>query len=233
MSRHAFVVPNCDPFLNIGTATSFLTPDTLDISRMKLTILCRTQGRSLSDYMFREGSNVAIHILDNIVLEAAEMVYNELTFIAEKLHKDSVWSSFSTRGSRPRKTLEYVQELISLCTCHPMLDVRGNHLQDGANEILEELLDPGTTSIDWKSCCFWMKKDRFFGPAWSINGKSVDTHILYIESCETFLLLELNSKGSLLRVDIIEKSENSLNNQRLRTTQIFANFLLHFVWQNL
>ena len=40
--------------------------------------------------MFREGSNVAIRILDNIAVEAAGLAYKELHFIAERLRKDGV-----------------------------------------------------------------------------------------------------------------------------------------------
>jgi hypothetical protein len=78
-----------------------------------------------------------------------------------------------------------------------------------------------------------MKKERSFGPGWSISGSDFDTHLFYLEKCGTFLLMEQNSEGSLQRVDIIEKEECNLNTSRHMAIQIFANFLLHFLWQSL
>ncbi len=196
---------------------------------MRLIILCRTQGRNLSDYMFREGSNVAVHILDYIVCDAAGLVYKELTSVAEKLHKDAMWKSLSTRSSRPRKTLGYIQEMLELCTVRPILQSLGNNVRDGATELLATLLG-SESGIDWKCCCLFMKKERSFGPSWSISGEKVDIHLFYMEFCDTFLFLEVGFNGILQRVDIIEKDENAPNHARQMATQIFSNFLLHFLW---
>ena len=43
--------------------------------------------------MFREGSNVAIHVLDNIVVEAAGLAFKELKFVAERLRRDALWKT--------------------------------------------------------------------------------------------------------------------------------------------
>jgi hypothetical protein len=182
--------------------------------------------------MFREGSNVAVHILDNIVCESAGLVYKELSSIAEKLHKEAIWKSMSTRGSRPRKTLEHVEEMLELCAVRPVVQSVGSSLLDGAADIIATLLDT-ESGIDWKLCCHCIKKERSLGASWSISGEHVDTHLFYVEPCATFLLLELDSNGTLQRADIIEKEENAPNTQRQMTTQIFANFLLHFLWQTL
>lgn len=213
-------------------AVCFLTPDPAETTRMRLLILCRTQGRNLSDYMFREGSNVAVHILDNIVCEAAGLVYKELSSVAEKLHKEAIWKSMSTRGSRPRKTLEHIEEMLELCSVRPVLQSLGSNLRDGAADIITTLLG-NELGIDWKSCCLCMKKERSFGASWSISGDVLDTHLLHVEPCDTFLLLELDSSGVLQRADVIEKEENASNSYRQMTTQIFANFLLHYIWQTL
>jgi hypothetical protein len=213
-------------------AVFFLTPDPAETTRMRLIILCRTQGRNLSDYMFREGSNVAVHILDNIVCEAAGLVHKELSSMAEKLHKEAIWKTMSTRGSRPRKTSEHIEEMLELCTVRPVFQSIGSNLRDGAADIVATLLG-AELGIDWKLCCFCMTKERSFGASWSICGEAMDTHLFYVEPCGTFLLLELDSNGTLERADIIEKEEKAPNSDRQMTTKIFANFLLHFLWQTL
>lgn len=182
--------------------------------------------------MFREGSNVAIHIIDNIVFEAAGLVHDELSSIAKKLHKDAIWKSLSTRSSRPRKTLEYINEMVELSYVRPVYQSLGSNLRDGAAEVITSLLS-SESGIDWRACFLCMKKERTFGPSWSINGGEFDTHLFYVESCGTFLLMELHAFGSLQRVDIIEKEEGASTSMRQMTIQIFANFLLHFVWQGL
>ena len=197
---------------------------------MRIVILCRTQGRNLSDFMFREGSNIAIHILDHIVLEAAGLVYKELASVAEKLHKETIWKSLSTRTTRLRKSQEYIEEMLHLCSVRSILQTLGNNTRDGAPQILSTLLGPDS-GIDWKACCRSMKKERSFGPSWSINGAKHDTHIFFMELCNTFLCLELGTDGNLQRADIIEKDENTNNSTRQLTVQVFSNFLLHYLWQ--
>lgn len=197
---------------------------------MGIVVLCRTQGRNLSDFMFREGSNIAIHILDHIVLEAAGLVYKELASVAEKLHKETIWKSLSTRTSRLRKSQEYIQEMLELCSVRSIMQSLGNNVRDGAPNILSALLVPDS-GVDWKACCLCMKKERSFGPSWSISGPKRDTHIFFVELCNTFLCLELGPDGILQRADIIEQDENTNNSARQLTVQVFSNFLLHFLWQ--
>jgi hypothetical protein len=198
---------------------------------MRLIILCRTQGRNLSDYMFREGSNVAINIIDNIVLECAGLVYHELSYIAEKLHKNALWTSLAARSSRPRKALENIKEMMELCSVHPLLHSIGGHLRDGTDEIMESLLGPQSV-IDWMACCKCMKKEASFCPSWSLSG-SRDTHVFYIDSCGVFLFLEIAPEGQLLRADLIEKEAVGAATGRQKAIQIVTNFLLHFLWQSL
>ena len=93
---------------------------------MRLTILCRTQGRNLTDYVFREGSNVAMHTLDYIVFEASGLVYNELSYMAEKLYKDTLWTSLSTKGPQKDKSLEYIQQALDLFVTTPLVDAGGS-----------------------------------------------------------------------------------------------------------
>lgn len=199
---------------------------------MGIVISCRTQGRNLSDFMFREGSNIAIHILDHIVLEAAGLVYKELSSIAEKLHKETIWKSLSTRSSRLRKSREYIQEMLQLCSVRPIMQTLGNYVRDGAPHILSTLLGPDS-GVDWKACCLCMKKERSFGPSWSITGATHETYIYFVDLCDTFLCLELRPDGILQRADIVEQDENTPNSARHLTIQIFSNFLLHFLWQRL
>lgn len=198
---------------------------------MRLIILCRTQGRNLSDYMFREGSNVAIHIIDNIVLECVGLVHEELSYIAEKLYRNAMWKNLSTRSSRPRMTLEYAKEMMELCSVQPILQAMGGNCRDDNERIIESLLGP-QSAIDWKMCCQCMKKELSFGPSRSFTG-SHETHLFFIESTGVFVLLELTLCGKLQRADLVEREADVSGKSRQMTVQILMNFILHFLWKSL
>ena len=219
------------PPFALTAATCFLAPDPFDAARMRLIILCRTQGRNLSDYMFREGSNVAIHIIDNIVLECAGLVYGELSHIAEKLYRNAMWKNLSSRSFRPRKTFEYANEMMELCSVQPILQATGGNFRDGNETIMESLLG-SQSAIDWKMCCQCMRKENSFGPSRSFTG-SHETHLFFVETSGVFLLLELTPSGKLRRAELVEREFDSSGKSRQMTIQILMNFLLHFLWQSL
>lgn len=183
--------------------------------------------------MFREGSNVAIHIIDNIVLEGTGLVYDELAYIAEKLHKNAMWKNLSTKSFRPRHALEYVEELMGLCSVQPVLQVLKGNSKDGADEIMENLLGP-QSPIDWRICFQCMKKEHSFGPYRSVTGSGRhDAHLLFVEATGLFLFIELTPAGKVQTASFIEKETNGSAKSRNMTTQILINFLLHLLWQSL
>lgn len=221
-------------FFSFYTATFFLVSHPVDASAMRLLFLCRTQGRKLEDFMFREGSNVAIHILDNIVLEATDLVYEELNFISKKLHKDALWNSLSTKAVRHRKTLENVMDTLAEFIVRSIAQsLQDNNVREDAVDVMNSMLDRDS-GIDWRACCASMKKQAAFSPSWSFNGVAFSTHLFYVESNNTFLLLEVDPAGNLLRSDTVEKEDTvTAVRQRQMTIQIFANYVLHFILRRL
>jgi hypothetical protein len=200
---------------------------------MLLVILCRTQGRNLSEFMFREGSNVAIHILDNIVLEAAGLAFKELKFVAEKLRRDALWKSFSsnTEGMTSILTQKRIYEMLSLTTVRPLLQVLGNNITSAMPEITT-LLGP-ELFVDWTSCCQCMAHDTSFSPYWSIEGDGATNHLFFMEQEDVFLLVGVNESSTLVGAALVEKDDSLTQERRQIALQKFLNFLLHFIWQSL
>ena len=264
-------------FLNFLAALCFLILHTRDAAKMTIVILCRTQGRNLSDFMFREKSNVAIRILDNIAVEAAGLAYKELRFCSEKLRKEKLWMSFSSSSvvlKQPTPLLESMDEMLRLSHVRPLSvsQSSGNNLTDGLPELTMLLGDE--SGINWPVCCNCMKRDkRVFSPHWSFEGPPLPpplhddiqqkqqhdpktvTHLFYMRDEDLFLLLKISSSpssvlpstntaasttnitstatGNLLAASIVEKNEVANLERRRMALQKFANFLLHYIWQNL
>jgi hypothetical protein len=201
---------------------------------MQLVILCRTQGRNLSDYMFREGCNVAIHVLDNIVYEAAGLAYKELQFVSEKLRRDVLWESVSSKNTvrQPKVAEEDIHEMLRLCHVQPLLDSLGSNRKDSQSEVLTNLLGP-ESGIDWTACCLRMQREPVFTPNWSLKSEGFATNLYFDQQEDIFVSVGVDQSGRLLRVGLVEKDKSVTVAHRQMTIQRFANFLLHFIWHNL
>lgn len=205
---------------------------------MELTILCRTQGRNLSDIMFREGSNIAIHILDNIAIDAGGLALKELHYAAESLFMESLWKSYSSRRTKtlrsPSETLrDDLQEMMRLSFIRPLYQLHSNDaIPITISQEIQFLLGPDS-GIDWNKCCTTMKRHQSFSPNWSIEDKGTTSNFFYLPKYDVFLMLVLDERQSILRsVEVIEKGKPD-DGKKLVVFDLFVNFTLHFVWNNL
>eukprot|EP00536_Pseudo-nitzschia_multiseries_P007031 jgi/Psemu1/194486/e_gw1.157.96.1 len=219
----------------------FITLYQGDQTKMKLVFLTRTQRLDLADFMFREGSNVAIHVLDNIAIEGSRRALIELHFVAECLLKDILWKSFSSRSSiniPPQSTInkmpyqQNLDELLKLVPSQPFLQlpVGGSLKNERINPDISFLFGK-ESGMNWLSCCSSMKQNKFFSPSTSIEEKGSIKNLFYMERYDAFLMIVVKRDSSLVRIDLIEK-------QRVpdRYHLIFdavVSFILHHVWYNL
>ena len=220
---------------------SFITLYPNDRKKMKLVFLTRTQGLDLADFMFREGSSVAIHILDNIAIEGSRLALKELHFVAECLLKDSLWKSFSssrsittTLQSTSNKMPQHhnLDELLRLVPAHPFLELplSGSSKMDGTPADVNFLFGR-ESGINWLSCCASMKQNKFFSPHSSTEGKGFINNLFYIQRYDVFLMIVVKRDASLLRIDIIEKKR--VPDKYHLIFDSVVSFVLHYVWQNL
>jgi hypothetical protein len=183
--------------------------------------------------MFREGSNVAMRILDNIVLEGSSIAFAELRLGAKMLLKDSLWELFSSKSTLEptTNTQEDIREMLTLTNVRPLQHHLGNTLKGNGLDI-STLLE-SEAGIDWISCCHAMECDPSFAPNWSLNGNGITTHLFFMEPEDVFLLIGVDANGALFVAGLVEKGESMKLERRQITIQKFSNFLLHFIWQSL
>lgn len=212
-------------------AVCFLTPHATELTKMQLVILCRTQGRNLSDFMFREGCNVAMRILDNIVLEASSIAFTELRLGAKMLLKDSLWQLFSSKLNPSTDAQGNVREMLKLTNVRPLHHMLGINLNGNGIDI-STLLET-ETGIDWISCCEDMQHDPSFAPNLCVDHDGIVTNLFFLEPEDVFLLIGIDAKGTLVKAGLVEKDESVTLERRQMTIQKFSNFLLHFIWQSL
>lgn len=213
-----------------------------ETEKMKLVILTRTQGLDLADFMFREGSNVAIHVLDNIAIEGSRLALKELHFVAECLLKDTLWKSFSSSNRLPTSTLQSksnrssqhqnLAELLRLVPVHPFLQLplSGNSKIDGIPAEVKFLFG-NESGIDWLSCCASMKQNKFFSPHSSTESKGFINNLFYIRRFDVFLMIVVKRDASLLRIDVIEKTRTPDKYHLIFDSVV--SFVLQYVWYNL
>lgn len=223
-------------------AMSFITLYPNERSKMKLVILTRTQGLDLADFMFRDGSSVAIHVLDNIAIEGSRLALKELHFAAECLLKDTLWKSFSSSSRFLTTTLkptsskmsqqQSLKELLRLVPAHPFLQLPMSASSKIDRIPAEVSFLFGTESgIDWLSCCHSMKQNKFFSPHASTENKGSVNNLFYVRKYDIFLMIVVKRDGSLLSIDVIEKKRTPDKYNLIFESVV--NFVLHYVWRNL
>ena len=205
---------------------------------MKLVVLSRTQGLNLANFMFRSGSNVAIHILDNIAIEGSRLALKELHFVAECLLKDSLWKSFSSSkysASTSTSLLSQqntLHELLRLVPVHPFLQLPVNG-SSKIDRIPAEVyfLFGNESGIDWHSCCASMKEENFFSPHSSTESNDLTNNLFYMNKYDVFLMIVVKRDSSLQRIDVIEKKR--IPDKYHLIFDSVVHFVLQYVWYNL
>lgn len=224
-------------FRFLQPAICFLTKHPTDEDRMQLAILCRTQGRNLADFMFREGSNVAVHILDNIAIEAGGLALKELHYAAESLLKDSLWKSFSSRRANTESSsslslIDDLQEMLRLTHVYPLLQLRSNGGNAGTLPEEVQFLFGTDSGIEWKTCCTVLKRIQSLSPSRSIDNVGMTHNLFYIQKYDVFLMLVVDQHTSLLlRAEVIEKDKTV--GKHLLVFDMVVNLILHYVWHSL
>ncbi len=215
---------------------------------MQLVILCRTQGVNLGDFVFREGSNVAVHILDNIAIECGGVAFKELHFAAMCLLKDRAWTALTSKPILKGTSLqapplieaetsvrEIFYELSSLAHIQPLLDLPVTYVSRKTSccESTDVcFLFAEESKLDWKSVCLNLRRCNAFSSCCSFFEERGSTiYLFYMHRHDVFLKLEVSPTSKLIGADIIEKEHDSTKSRIVFDTVV--NCVLHYVWHNL
>lgn len=209
----------------------FLTSERATPEMMQVLLLCRTQGRDITEYTFRDGSNIAIAIMNAIAIEAAGLAYEQLRGAAVQLHLDNLWKRASdTRTSSSFPSRAEINELLSLSTVKPLAEVVA-----GAEVQLLSMLFDESTGTDWRACCTLLGADPAFSPSWNLSEASNElSAIFYMKKEDVFLLLSTEPSGRGLQAAIVERNESpDLEERRISVAQMLLNYMGHFLWREL
>lgn len=197
--------------------------------------------------MFREGSNVAIHILDNIGIEAGGLAYGALHHAAESLMRDRLWKSFSAVDLQA-PVQETFWEMLEIVHVDVLMSSKNDSLgggncmpigsAGGLSDGMACLMD-SEMQIDWQGVIVAMKREKIFSPNFTIAGfNKVDAetgcqrHVFYLPRQDVFLMLGVNPKSFLVvSVDMVSRDRNPEQSQSAMET--FLNFVLSFLWHGL
>lgn len=217
--------------VGVTLSMCFLSSDDQNPGKMKLDILCRTQGKDLHEFMFRQGSNIAISILGNIATKAAGLAYKELRFAAVSLQKEKLWALVSStiHTSHDVPSPAHVTELLNLCSVKPI----SNLLDNSADSQRFATIYSDAALVDPTSFCACMTRDPAFfhvRDLFQTNGPS-SQHLFYLGRENLFLLVKVNMGGAGMQIYLVEQEERPVSEKGTTIAiQKLANFLLHFLW---
>lgn len=204
----------------------FLTLDPTSIETLCLVVLCRTQGRNLHEYMFRDGSHVAISVVDNIAVECAQLAFDELRLAARILHRDNLWFQLSHGEPLRRPSKSIIEELISLCEVKPATEYFTSPSDFQRFGMVCSLVR------SWEFCVNLLDKEAEFSPSWNLGSSR---RMFFCRSEDIFFIVKEGEHDYPLDIDIVKKGEIFINRRSKGAfvLQKLFNYVLHCLWNDM
>lgn len=203
----------------------FLTRDPQIVGKMDLVILCRREGRRLNEYVFRERNPVGVQLFDLIAVAAAKAARDVLQATAMNIRRDELWSLFTVEVARGARSNDELHELLRLISSGQLVDER---LQSVCFDTDQNY------AVDWRNCFKKMAEDRIFSPHWTFREDSATRNLFYMRGFDEFLSLLVNDDGRLLEAHLLWRDKSRENEEsKVMAGQVFANYLVHYLWHTL
>lgn len=205
----------------------FITSNKEMPGKLDLSILCRTKGKNLRGFMFREGSNVATTVLDNIVINAAGLAYHELRKAALSLQCNILWKLVVASNPSEPPSSEQIKDLLRLSSILPIL----SFIQSKDERQRFVMICQSIALVDIQSFFSAIGQDPSFQPSWTVPDGGKQVVICFMNSEDIFLLFTHNINESNLQIDIVQRNSNlTETNKPAMAVQKLANYILHFIW---
>ena len=210
--------------VNSTLSMYFLCPDGERANKLKLIVVCCTNGRNLNDMVFRDGSNTALTLLDNVTVEGAGLVYSAVRSSAMNLRQNELWSMFSDRESR-RPSQSQLTELLRLCKSRPLQQYLGE-----SDTEIDEVLKQGDILMD---CFGAMVEDDAFLPSWTFQDNPITPHFLFhLADIDAFIFACYSKPNEAPSLYLVHKDRPSTMCALEEGVDKFLNYLLHFLWSD-
>jgi hypothetical protein len=219
----------------------FITLSANDSSGFDIYALCSTGGRNLDDFDVTDTTaNFVYTFSDKLIMETEVAIQQNACVAALNLRRDNLWSKFveqtqdSARGAVPLKialTPEELDEMCHLSNSTPLVS-NDSHLQ---------MLLSGDTDqhlpLHWSTVLSSMNNDPVFRHSLSFQSPTEDgvtRYLHYFPLEDMFLSFDLDCRSDMLSQSrILTRGINSNDDQKSKVSETFANYILHFIWQNL
>lgn len=184
----------------------------------------------MDEYVFRKGNPVGLYLADTIAIDGAAAAENALEQAAVLIRRDTLWSSFSSRNRKARRSpsKEELRELIRLVSSGPLADVDPR--------LSSILFDPDAQyGLNWTECCKAMADDALFSPHWSFDDdtKKTSQKLFFMTAFDEFLSLTIKEDGTLEQALLLWRNRKNVNEEStIMAGQACVNYLLHYLWHN-
>jgi hypothetical protein len=210
-------------------STCFVSTDRNIPNMLRLVFLCRSEGRNLFDFTFRDGLCVAMTILDRIAVEGADLLLQELRKAALTLRLERLWNSLTQMSSVRPSQLD-LEMLLKLSHVTPLTHAVASNSDI---QFVSRLFEGYT---NWEPLYEKMMNDAMFSPSWALTGSnSCRQRLFYMKPDDLFLSLTVDDGDQLVDVSLVTRDAPFINSGTLQSSvaQKICNYLLFFLWSEL
>jgi len=217
-------------------STCFLRANPSHDGRLKVLILCRTHGKSLSDTVVEPGKIETTTVMEKIKSVASQLVYAELTYAAKKLRLNSLWRSLSS-PNMTNTALQpmMIEEFFTLCYVHSVLDALDTRDKDWRLQLPADWLRSRDNQVNWRRFVVAMINDDLFSAHLTLPRNPSRVSVLFrMQAEDVFILIEIHRMtGNLHSANLIEKERNPATKEAATSAASkFVNFLFSFMSRN-
>jgi len=165
---------------------------------LSLLIVCDTNAVDTCQFIFRDGSNTTIQLINKIIVDGVQLCYEALLEAAQVLRRNGLWDMISSPASKP--SLLKIEELLQEAHTRPLAIFRAD---DPRYKGLVEFTLEGKTSLTRI-----LNRDPCFSTCHKMKSH-VD--LLYCRDMDVFLIIDNKPEERRIEVRIVDKSQEDTN----------------------
>jgi hypothetical protein len=168
-----------------------------------------------------------MQLLDLITITAARVARDVLQAAALNIRRDALWSLFMVKAKKLVPSNDELHEFLHLVT-FGMLVHEDSRLQSVLFDTERKY------GVDWKNCFKKMAQDPIFSPHWVFQENKATRNLFYMSGFDEFLSFLVNEDGSLQEAHLLWRLKSREHEEsQVMAGQVFANYLVHFLWHTL
>jgi hypothetical protein len=168
-----------------------------------------------------------MQLLDLISIAAARAARDVLQAAAMNIRRDALWSLFTVEAKKRVPSNDELHELLRLVTFGPLVH-EDSRLQTVLFDTEREF------GVDWRNCFQKMGQDPIFSPHWVFHEDKATRNLFFMRGFDEFLSFLMNDDGSLREAHLLWRDKSREHEEsQVMAGQVFANYLVHYLWHTL